>query len=173
MSIEQSFENKSEALISPEEIYGIHEKIVDTCIVTFSHAVLEKVLKQYSCKKVASTATANGKIPVCYMKESNVLFYMSPIGSAIAGTIIDEVRCLTGAAKFIFFGSCGILDEEKCGNKIIIPTEAYRDEGFSYHLVPKSDYIKIQKSEKLSGILKDLNYICGKTWTTDAFYRET
>ncbi len=107
------------------------------------------------------------------MKESNVLFYMSPIGSAIAGTIIDEVRCLTGAAKFIFFGSCGILDEEKCRNKIIIPTEAYRDEGFSYHLVPKSDYIKIQKSEKLSGILKDLNYICGKTWTTDAFYRET
>ena len=175
MSIEQSFDNKSEALISPEDFYGRHEKIADTCIVTFSHAVLERVLKKYSCKKVASSATANGKIPIYHVEEKNVLFYMSPIGSAVAGTILDEVRYLTGATRFIYFGSCGILDEEKCKNKIIIPTEAYRDEGFSYHLLPKSDYIKIEKSKKLENILSDLqiDYVCGKTWTTDAIYRET
>ena len=175
MSIEQSFDDKSEALITPEVFYGAHEKVADICIVTFSHAVLEKVLKRYSCKKVANSFTANGKIPVYMLEEYGVLFYMSPVGSAVAGTILDEVRCLTGATKFIYFGSCGILDEEKCKDKIIVPSEAYRDEGFSYHFERADNFIKVSKSKELAEILSALqvNYVVGKTWTTDAIYRET
>ena len=57
----------------------------------------------------------------------------------------------------------------------MIPTEAYRDEGTSYHYVPASDYIGI----KNCGIVKEfmeknhIPYVMGRTWTTDAFYRET
>ena len=55
----------------------------------------------------------------------------------------------------------------------MIPTEAYRDEGTSYHYIESADYIK-----KLSIVAeffesKKLPYILGKTWTTDSFYRET
>ncbi len=175
MSIEQSFDNKSEALITPEIFYGVHEKAADICIVTFSHAVFEKVLKQFSCKKIADSATANGKIPVYLLEKYGLAFYMSPIGSAVAGTILDEVRCLTGVRKFIYFGSCGILDEEKCSGKIIVPSEAYRDEGFSYHFEKAGNYIEVSKSKELAEILTDLqvSYVVGKTWTTDAIYRET
>ena len=175
MSIEKSFDDKSEALITPEKFYGTHERIADICIVTFSHSVHDKVLKTYRCKKIANSGTANGKIPVYLIEEENVLFYLSPIGSAVAGTILDEVRCLTGAFKFIFFGSCGMLDENKCSGKIIIPTEAYRDEGFSYHFEKPADYIEISKSSELVKVLNDLQIenISGKTWTTDAIYRET
>ena len=119
MSIENSFDDKSEALITPEKFYGNHERIADICIVTFSHVVHDKVLKTYSCKKVANSGTANGKIPIYFIEEKNILFYLSPIGSAVAGTVLDEVRCLTKACKFIVFGSCGILDENKCSGKII------------------------------------------------------
>lgn len=175
MSIEKSFDDKSEALITPEKIYGNHKKIADICIITFSHAVHDRVLKTYSCKKVANSGTANGKIPIYYIEEKNILFYLSPIGSAVAGTVLDEVRCLTKACKFIVFGSCGILDENKCSGKIIIPTEAYRDEGFSYHFEKAADYIEISKSPVLIKILNDLHIenISGRTWTTDAIYRET
>lgn len=175
MSIEQTFDDNSEPLISPEKFYGTHVKIAETCIVTFSHAVYERVLKKYDCKKVANSGTANGKIPVYYIDEKKILFYMSPIGSAVSGTILDEVRCLTGAGKFIFFGSCGVLDAEKCSKKIIVPTQAYRDEGFSYHFEKKTDYIDIQYSSKLIEILSELQIdnISGKTWTTDAIYKET
>ena len=85
------------------------------------------------------------------------------------------MRCLTKACKFIVFGSCGILDENKCAGKIIIPTEAYRDEGFSYHFEKAADYIEIVKSSELTRILNNLQIenISGKTWTTDAIYRET
>lgn len=175
MSIEKSFDDKSEALITPEKIYGNHKKIADICIITFSHAVHDRVLKTYSCKKVANSGTANGKIPIYFIEEKNILFYLSPIGSAVAGTVLDEVRCLTKACKFIVFGSCGILDENKCSGKIIIPTEAYRDEGFSYHFEKAADYIEISKSPVLIKILNDLHIenISGRTWTTDAIYRET
>lgn len=175
MSIEKSFDDKSEALITPEKIYGNHEKIADICIITFSHAVYDKVLKTYSCNKIANSGTANGKIPIYFIEEKNILFYLSPIGSAVAGTVLDEVRCLTKACKFIVFGSCGILDENKCSGKIIVPTEAYRDEGFSYHFEKAADYIEIVKSSELTRILNNLQIenISGKTWTTDAIYRET
>ena len=73
MGIEHSFDDKSEALISPEMFYGVYEKIADICIVTFSHAVFEKVLKQFSCKKVANSGTANGKIPVYLLEKYGVL----------------------------------------------------------------------------------------------------
>ena len=175
MSIEQSFDNKSEPLITPEKVYGAREKIADVCIATFSHAVHDKVIKNYKCSVVAHSGTANGRIPIYMLEDFNALFYMSPVGSSTAGCIIDEVRCLTGASKFIFFGSCGILDEEKCRGNIIVPTSAYRDEGFSYHYAPAQDYIEIKKSSELAGVFDKLNvaYVAGKTWTTDAIYRET
>ena len=69
MSIEKSFDDKSEALITPEKIYGNHEKIADICIITFSHAVYDQVLKTYSCNKIANSGTANGKIPIFFIKE--------------------------------------------------------------------------------------------------------
>lgn len=175
MSIEQAFDDKSEPLITPEKFYGKHEKIADICIATFSHAVHDKVVKNYKCSKIAYSGTANGRIPIYKLDDYNVLFYMSPIGAATAGCIIDEVRCLTGATKYIFFGSCGILDEQKCSGKIILPTSAYRDEGFSYHFVPTQDYIQIGNSSKLAEIFTEQNidFVLGKTWTTDAIYRET
>jgi uridine phosphorylase len=52
---------------------------------------------------------------------------------------------------------------------------AYRDEGTSYHYLPVSDYVEIATADKLAEILSQLNipYVKGRTWTTDAFYRET
>ena len=46
---------------------------------------------------------------------------------------------MTGADKFILFGSAGALDKEKTKGKYVIPTEAYRDEGMSYHYAPPGD----------------------------------
>ncbi len=59
--------------------------------------------------------------------------------------------------------------------KIIVPTESYRDEGFSYHYVPAGDYIKITNSAKLISLFASLGipYVAGRSWTTDALYRET
>ena len=177
MSIVNSFDNKSKAIIDLEEILGKPKYIADVCIVTFSIYVKEMVLERYNCKRVAYTKTANGNIDVYQFEVDGktLLFYMSPVGAAPAACVMHEIHYMAGASKFIVYGSCGILDEEKCRGKLIVPTSAYRDEGLSYHYMELSDYVDIGNCEKLGKILDDHNYpyVMGKTWTTDAIYMET
>lgn len=175
MSIIDSFD-ESRPLIGPENLYT-KGCIANTCIVTFSHKVLDDVLKKYDCKKEICAGTANGKIQVYSLIRgtNKILFYMSPIGSACAGCILDEVSYMTGAKKFIVFGSCGSLDNFLTSGKFIVPTESYRDEGFSYHYQKASDYIEISNSKRIAELFDKLSvpYVCGRSWTTDAIYRET
>lgn len=174
--ITNSFDLETPPIITPDKLYKAHY-IADTCIVSYSIKVLDYVKERFSLKEISHTGTANGKIPIySFIFESKTyLFYMSPIGSAIASTVLDEVRYITGVKNFIFFGSCGLLTNCMAKNKVIIPTSAYRDEGFSYHYKQASDFISINNASKISNIMLQLNipYVEGKTWTTDAIYMET
>lgn len=80
-----------------------------------------------------------------------------------------------GAEKILYFGSCGALDREIAAGHLLVPTAAYRDEGVSYHYAEAADYLEIESAPKLMAILDDMHisYNTTKTWTTDAFYRET
>lgn len=177
MSIINAFDNKSKAIIDLDEIIGKPNHIADICIVTFSIHVKEMVLEKYSAEKVAYTQTANGSIDVykLEMEGKTILFYMSPIGSACAACVMHEVHYVTGASKFIVYGSCGILDAQKCKGRLIIPTSSYRDEGLSYHYMEASDYVDIKNAKKVAEIFEEQKYpyVLGKNWTTDAIYMET
>jgi uridine phosphorylase len=73
-------------------------------------------------------------------------------------------------------GGCGVLKEIPVGD-VIIPNVALRDEGASYHYLPPSRDIILDTD--ILNIIKlvlseySVPYIECKTWTTDAFYRET
>lgn len=177
MSIVSSFDNESKSIIDLDDIFKAPNHIADICIVTFSIQVKEMVLKQYNCKHVGFTKTANGNIDVYsfIVNGKTLLFYMSPIGSACAACVMHEIHYVTGASKFIVYGSCGILDVEKCKGNLIVPNSAYRDEGLSYHYMEVSDYVNIKNSDKIAEIFQkyEYPYVKGKTWTTDAIYMET
>lgn len=82
-----------------------------------------------------------------------------------------------GAKKFVLFGSCGVLDDEKVKEHIVIPVSAIRDEGTSYHYIAPSEEIEMEKRaiQLLEGVLNacGYSYVKGKTWTSDGIYRET
>jgi uridine phosphorylase len=82
-----------------------------------------------------------------------------------------------GAKKILLFGAAGSLEKNITDGHIIIPTAAYRDEGTSYHYVSaeSGDFIEIKTANQLSKIFSEMGIsaIEGKTWTTDAIYRET
>jgi uridine phosphorylase len=82
-----------------------------------------------------------------------------------------------GCKKFIACGMCGVLQKELAVGHLIIPTSAVRDEGTSYHYVKPSREItadeRIVKIIENTLVEKKIPYIKAKTWTTDAFYRET
>ena len=146
--ITNSFDPKSEAIISPASIFGEQKKACNIAIATFSREIYPAVLDRYPNEQIAEISAANRVKPVHLLTlddDLKVAFYLSEIGSAMAGTDVIEINWKTGADRFILFGSAGALDKEATAGKYVIPTAAYRDEGMSYHYAPPSDYISISK----------------------------
>jgi len=63
------------------------------------------------------------------------------------------------------------------GHHVITVTSAIRDEGTSYHYIPPSREVAVDPDvvQALSAIVtsREEQHIAGRTWTTDAYFRET
>ena len=175
--ITESYSEERESLFSPGAFFGERKYICDTAIITFSGEIFQAVIDRYPHREVAYIGSANGHKAI-YAIEINgkeIVFYLSSIGACLAGTEIIEMEWQTGVKSLIIFGSCGALDSEATKGKYIVPTQAYRDEGMSYHYAPPSDYMDIKNADRLARILEQLRlpFVKGRIWTTDAPYRET
>ena len=100
-----------------------------------------------------------------------------PFATAPGATgTIEELHAM-GAQKFIVYGAAGCLRSELEVGKLILPVSAVRDEGTSYHYIEPSREVTCSPFalQTVKQIFKDMSvpYVEGKTWTTDAFYRET
>ena len=174
MSIITSFDNKTKAMISPEDIVSSCETKIDTCIIMWQHKIRKELLEQDLVEEILSIRSGNGPRPIYRVKGTNIAVYESPVGAPMTAGILEDVRAALGIRKVLAFGICGVLTEIEEG-KCIVPTDAYRDEGTSYHYCPASDYIPIKNCDKVAELFDKLEvaYVKGKTWTTDAVYRET
>ena len=167
----------SEPIIKLEHFYGKRGNIIKKCLVFLSDKIFEYLKNTYELTQIGLIGGSSYKIPV-YMfdyKGEKIGVYLSQMGSVLCGGNIVECSHITGATKFVMFGSCGSLDEELTRGKFIIPTEAYRDEGLSYHYMKPSDFVKINNAEKVENIFTKYNipFVKGKVWTTDALLMET
>lgn len=175
--ITDSYDIASEAVISPRDAYGAQGQLCDVCVLTFSKVIMEHVLEAFSCRRLAHIAACNGGTTVYGLEHGGrtVGIYLSPIGSALAATDVIEANWLTGAERFVMFGSAGSLDRHVTEGRYVVPTRAYRDEGMSYHYAPPADYIEIPNAGRVAALFDELGvpYVTGGSWTTDAFYRET
>lgn len=171
-----SFDPDSPAVISPADILPAGH-FFDTCVVTFSHVIHEHALSAFPCRPVAEIRACNGVTPIYAFPWQGKTWglYLSHIGASGAGTDVIECAHLTGARSFVLFGSAGSLDSAAAAGKYVVPTEAYRDEGMSYHYAPPADYIAVPGWKTVARVFDRLGvpYVTGRAWTTDAFYRET
>mgnify|MGYP000010725885 FL=1 len=166
------------ALFTPFDTTKKIEDFPEICVSTFSENIIQKFASLKSVEKIAELYTANGALPVykTYYKNQDIAFYLSRVGAPACVAGFEEVVAM-GAKKFVMFGSCGVLDDEKVKDNMIIPVSAVRDEGTSYHYIAPSEEIKA--SEHSIRILQNVLEFCGyfyvkgKTWTSDAIYRET
>ena len=172
-----SYDVASESITSPKAFVGEQKHICDVAIATFSQEIFSAALEKYPHRQICDMHAANKTKPLMLLSIGglDVAFYLSEIGSAMAANDIIEINWVCGATKFIAFGSSGSLDRAATEGKYVIPTEAYRDEGMSYHYAPPADYIKIGNADLLGELFSrwGLPHISGRVWTTDAFYRET
>ena len=107
--ITNSYHSERESIISPGAFLGERKNICETAITTFSYEIVKAVIGKYPHVKIAETGSANGYKPI-YLLDINgrkIIFYMSNMGSCLAGNDIIEIEWLTGIKKLIMFGSAG------------------------------------------------------------------
>ncbi len=172
------FDPDFRAIINPEDCYQPVEGFPEICIGIFSKPIIDWVLKTYGGKEVSHFGCCLGPIPIYKVEAfgAAAAVFMPLIGGPGAGTTIDE--CIPqGGRCFVYFGAAGVLEKGISHGKLLLPHAAVRDEGFSYHYLPPSDEVELDKASVSAcrQALEELGipYVQGKTWTTDAFFRET
>ena len=173
------FDNEPYAVVEPKSSIKKNIKNFPTTAVSFfSKALMHKFIDLYHPKKIAELSHSSGTYPIYVINEDgiNIAVYQSMIGAPACVLQYEEMIAL-GIKNLVLIGSCGCLDNHIEEFSIIIPHEAVRDEGTSYHYYPKNDEIRMNARvvKILEKVLKqrEYSYIKAKTWTNDAFYRET
>jgi uridine phosphorylase len=171
------FDPSPTAIIEP---HLIHDKIdvPEHCVVCFFAEVFDTLKASGKLKVVAVQRSEIGDNPVYEldMDGRRLAAFHPGVGAPLAGAFLDEVIAL-GCRKFIACGGAGVLNREIAVGHLVVPASAVRDEGTSYHYLPPGREVSaspegvaaIEQALKADGI----DYIVGKTWTTDGIYRET
>lgn len=163
------------AIIMPNrhQLYSLPEK----CVFAFLGDVTDQYALKYDCKEIAHFESITKVYPIysTKYKGEEIYFCQAPCGASTATQILDFLISY-GLKYIIACGSCGVL-ENIDENEILIPTEALRDEGTSYHYIEPARSIKISQ-KAIEAIKKavdiwNIKFQQCKTWTTDGFYRET
>lgn len=181
----QEFDYDKEAILNPLdfmqeqiETKGLKGRMPKVAVSCFERKNFERVLKSLNGEVIAITKNANDDFPIYRVKykDKEVAMFLMDMGAAGAGGQLEEVYAL-GVETVIVYGSCGVLDKNIEDCAIIIPNAAVRDEGLSYHYMPASDEmpVNLKYIPEFTAILDEVNigHRIGKTWTTDAIYRET
>ena len=175
MSIIKSFDT-SEEIIKAEMLTVGQKRLPEIAICVFKKEIIDYIeindsFKEYSSIDVCGEAV---KIYVTNVNETEVTIYRTYTGGPATVAIMEELHA-RGVKKFIIFGSCGQLTSNLKKWAFIIPTDAYRDEGTSYHYLPASDFVEVTSAKKLTEIFEKegVPYELTKTWTTDALFKET
>ena len=175
MSLINTFDDETEEIIKPQFVAPKAFGFPEVVVAAFSREAVELAADLYGCSTV-STVEAGYTLAISALtyKGRSIAIYFQPPGSAGTATILEKLIS-KGGRKFIFFGACGSLSSDIPAGSIIVPTAAYRDEGVSYHYMPAGDYVDVASAGRLAEMFTKLGipYKSGKTWTTDAIFRET
>ncbi|MFA6315837.1 MAG: nucleoside phosphorylase [Elusimicrobiota bacterium] len=171
------FDPTREAIIEPHKVIK-HRDVPPLCVLCFFREVIDGARKRLSLTELPPLKSEMGKVPVYKGTFGGHVLGVIPaaVGASLAAGLFEEVIA-RGGRKFVVCGGAGVLDRSIASGDIIIPTSAVRDEGTSYHYLPP--LAEARPSPKVvRAMLRVLKrhkcpFLKGKTWTTDAFYRET
>lgn len=160
--------------VSPE----IRGPIPDRCVMCFFQEVLSDLLDQGRLEPVGAIKSELGAHPIFRMPvdQQSIFVIHAGLGAPLSAALLEEVIAL-GVRNFIACGECGVLNKEIAVGHPIVLTSAVRDEGTSYHYLPPGREVSAhpQAVAALEAACREVgvDYRLGKSWTTDAIYRET
>jgi uridine phosphorylase len=172
------FDEDKNAFIRPSNLIEPVNNIPEICVLGFFSEAIDKIISEYPYKIISGYKSEAINYPLYELdyKGKKIALIQAAVGAPLAAGQIDEISAM-GCKKFIACGMCGVLQKDIAVGHLMIPVSAVRDEGTSYHYVKPSR--EITANERMVQVIentlleKKIPYIKVKTWTTDAFYRET
>jgi uridine phosphorylase len=147
-------------------------------VLCFFNEVLEDLASRGEARLVGRLVSEIGPNPLyaVAVDGTDVLVAHPGVGAPLAAGVLEEVIAL-GATSIVACGSAGALRDHLVLGHPVVVDEAVRDEGTSFHYLASSRTVKADPHgvAVLVALLEErgIEHLVGKSWTTDAFYRET
>jgi len=165
------------AFVEPSTIIAPRD-MPEHCVICFFKEVIEKVAVEHETTMLVRNPWEDGPHPVYEIPyhDRRLAFFHPGVGAPLAAALLEEVIAF-GCRKFMVCGGCGVLEKGIAVGHLIVVSGAIRDEGVSYHYLPPSREV-VAHDAAVQALVNTLDsrrvpYRVGKTWTTDAPYRET
>jgi uridine phosphorylase len=167
------FDDNDDVFIRPFSDVS-HLPKVENLVITFFKEVVDELIENKAIEVYVNLKGENSYTFYKFVDEPTLIFH-GGIGGPLCGGMMEEAIGM-GVKRILFCGGGGILKQMPVGHCIVIHS-AIRDEGTSYHYAKPTREIAVEPSivKAIEAGLNRLNvpFVVGKTWTTDAFYRET
>jgi uridine phosphorylase len=171
------FDPSRKVIIDPGKHF-LRNGIPKTVVMCFFRDVVVRLKREHRLKEIAFLGSEMGNFPVYRLRTAgrDLTVFQAPVGAPLAAGLMEELIAM-GGRKFIACGGAGVLDTDIAVGHVLVPVSAVRDEGMSYHYLPPSREVK-PSPRAVKAVIRTLKkekigFLKCKTWTTDAFYRET
>lgn len=170
------YDDQQGSVLMPDH-EGLDLHLPKKCVFAFLDEAVDKFAREHEAKVVSHFISSTKTYPIYLIEEKGEAYSLvqAPVGSAPAAQLLDWLIGY-GAREIVSTGSCGVLIDLP-ENEWLVPCLALRDEGASYHYLPPTRTIKVNRQvrEVIREVLysHQLNYQEVMTWSTDGFYRET
>lgn len=172
------FDGEPEAILEPRKLITPLATMPTHGVICFFQDVINHFVELGLAQEIYALRSEIGRHPI-YVHEvqgQRVALFHPGVGAPLAAALLEEVIAL-GCRTLVACGGAGVLNRELAAGHLVVPTAAVRDEGTSYHYLAPSREVTPSPAAvvAIEATLQRRNvaYILGKTWTTDAIYRET
>jgi uridine phosphorylase len=151
--------------------------IAPAAVLCFFNDLLGELLAEGELEVIYTLRSEIGRNPIYrYAVDGRYVTVAHPgVGAPLAAGFTEEIAAL-GVTTFAACGGAGALVDLNLGHVMIV-NSAVRDEGTSFHYAEPGRVINAQARgiEIFQGVLDEaeIPYFIGRTWTTDALFRET
>ncbi|MBI1878649.1 MAG: nucleoside phosphorylase [Chloroflexi bacterium] len=172
------YDPTAEAIIEPKRLVKPLEGMPEHGVICFFHDVIEHFASEGRLTLLKNLRSEMGVHPIYAFSYAGqtVALFQPGVGAPLAAGLLEGVIAL-GCRKFVACGGAGVLDRDLAMGHLLVPIAAIRDEGTSYHYLPPAREVAADPAAvaAIETVLQQhrVDYLLTKTWTTDAFYRET
>jgi uridine phosphorylase len=174
------------SVVKPREVVrasllkkGVAEQALaldDVAIITFTRRDLLALVEETGARRVRAWTGRNDRLYRAVVGGGGCTVTQSRYGAPNAVMLLEELVAF-GVRKAVFLGYCGSIQEHIGVGEVILPTHAVREEGTSFHYLPRRMKCHADQSTQNlvhQGLLESgIEPHVGACWTTDALYRET